>query len=310
MLLAGYSDASENPAVTPPVQLPWSVTPKIVFNPGCHTSYEFGNPFPPGQSPLSRLEFPLATWWGGVELRRDFPRFSIGIEGLTNISGDADSKMKDSDWDDEQNPTVKTIYSESSCRQERSWMVKGDIDLKVSDWLGLPDWLDIRPLAGFRWQYLDFMVHDGIQYTLYGSTPIEPLPGDVLRFNQTWWNYFAGIRSRLGLGRPFGLPRTYLNCQFDLGYAEGDNKDHHLMREGTRYTFENTTGDALHGSAGLKMDITSHLAAGIEFDWLKIESTGSHQLINKAFDVDLTFDNGVRSWSEQISIMFSMDYRF
>jgi hypothetical protein len=42
MLLAGYSDASENPAVTPPFQLPWSVTPKIVFNPGCHTSYEFG----------------------------------------------------------------------------------------------------------------------------------------------------------------------------------------------------------------------------------------------------------------------------
>ena len=47
-----------------------------------HTSYEFGNPFPPGQVPLSRLEFPLDSWWAGVEARRNFPRWSIGLQAL------------------------------------------------------------------------------------------------------------------------------------------------------------------------------------------------------------------------------------
>ena len=47
-----------------------------------HTSYEFGNPFPPGQVPLSRLEFPLDSWWAGFEARRSFSRWSVGLEAL------------------------------------------------------------------------------------------------------------------------------------------------------------------------------------------------------------------------------------
>src|SRR5512138_1097333 len=51
-----------------------------------HTSYEFANPFPPNQTPLSRLEFPLDSWWAGAELRADFSRFTVGLEALTNLS--------------------------------------------------------------------------------------------------------------------------------------------------------------------------------------------------------------------------------
>jgi hypothetical protein len=65
---------------------------------GSHTSFEFGNPFPPSQSPLSRLEFPLDSWWAGVELRLNFPRFSLGTEGLANLSQEADGLMRDTDW--------------------------------------------------------------------------------------------------------------------------------------------------------------------------------------------------------------------
>ena len=60
-----------------------------------HTSYEFGNPFPPFQAPLSRLEFPMNTWWAGGEVRRSFSRFSVGTEVLAAIPMESDSLMKD-----------------------------------------------------------------------------------------------------------------------------------------------------------------------------------------------------------------------
>ena len=99
-----------------PAKPPWSVDLKVRYALGSHTSYEFGNPLPPYQTPLSRLEFPLDTWWGSLGVRRDFSRFSAGIEGRTNLSRRAESPFLDSDWDDEERPEVKTIYSESHCR--------------------------------------------------------------------------------------------------------------------------------------------------------------------------------------------------
>ena len=132
------------------------------------TSYEFGNPFPPYQAPLSRLEFPLDSWWAGATVRASFPRFSMGAEVLTNIASDLDGHMKDSDWTDDPQPDTKTIYGVTKCRLEQSYMVRTDIDLKVSDWLGLPEWFDLRPVAGFRYQQFNLMAHDGTQWDLTG----------------------------------------------------------------------------------------------------------------------------------------------
>ncbi len=114
-----------------------------------HTSFEFGNPFEPYQTPLSRLEFPLNTWWGGVELRREFSRWSLGTRLLTNLTQNTDGDMKDWDWDDGTAPDQLSIYSVSRCRIDPSYQARFDIDLKVSDWLGLPSSVDIRPALGF-----------------------------------------------------------------------------------------------------------------------------------------------------------------
>ena len=65
--------------------------------------------------PLSRLEFPLDSWWAGVSMRREFSRFSAGVEFFRNLSDEARGVMMDSDWDDDAQPALKTIYSESSC---------------------------------------------------------------------------------------------------------------------------------------------------------------------------------------------------
>ena len=210
---------------------------------GSHTSYEFGAPFPPRQSPLSRLEFPLDSWWAGGEFRFNFPRFSAGAEALTNVSGEASGHMRDSDWDDEARPHFKTIYSESKCHIDPGCTLRTDIDLKISDWLCLPSWLDLRPLVGFRWQYFNFLAHDALQVYPGGNQPSIWLPGDVLRFEQTYWHYFGGARAAVDLGKPAGLDSLTALLQFDWGYVEGHNVDHHLLR-GPRYTYEDTDGDA------------------------------------------------------------------
>jgi len=273
-----------------------------------HTSYEFGNPLPPFQAPLSRLEFPMNTWWAGGEARRSFSRFSAGVEVLASIPMESDSLMKDSDWDDESRPDVKTIYSESQCRMEPSYMARGDVDLKVGDWLGMPVWFDLRPVAGVRWQQFTLVAHDGSQTEL--GNPSESLPGDSIRFKQTYWQYFAGIRAAYDLDRHLKVLRLKLQGQLDWAYVDGYNSDHHLLRTGNRMTYERTKGDAWHASLGLKAGLTDHINAGVEFEYLRIRTEGSHQLVNDTFGIDFSFDHGVKVWSDQFNLMMRLEYMF
>jgi outer membrane protease len=289
---------------------PWSAELRLKRYFGSHTSYEFGNPFPPGQTPLSRLEFPMDTWWAGVEIRRDFPRFSAGLEVLGSISRKSDGSLEDSDWDDDAQPKVKTIYSESSCRMEPSYRVRADVDLKVGDWLDLPAWFDLRPVAGIRWQRLDFVTHDGVQYDLTGNTSPDPLPGDGIRFEQTYMQYFLGIRIAYDLGKQTGAAPVRFFSQVDWARVEAHNSDHHLLRPGNRWTYEDTRGYAWHGSFGFKAGLTANLHAGLEFEYLWIETAGSHRMEVYDFDMRFSFDYGVKVWSQQKSVTLSLEYRF
>ncbi len=274
-----------------------------------HTSYEFGDPFPPNVAPISRLEFPLDSWWAGGELRVSFPRFSMGVEVLTNALGDAGGRMYDSDWDSN-DPDLMTTYSASRCRMEPSYMATADIDVEVSDWLRLPQWLSLRPVAGMRYQHLRLVAHNGIQYDLTGVAPYDLLPSNSIRFKQTYWQYFIGVRSGIDAGRYIGIPDLKLTAQFDVAYVEGANEDKHLLRMGNRFTYEDTYGHAWHASIGLKKGLTKNLFLGFDFDYLRISTTGSHRFLNRPFNIDISWGNGVKVWSEQKSVSVSLEYRF
>ena len=303
---ASSSESKELPAKS------WSVSLQTKYFFNSHTSYEFGNPFPPYQVPLSRLEFPLNTVWAGASLRRNFSRFSAGIETFRNITSNSTGVFVDSDWDDDANPNVKTIYSESSCRMEPSYIVHGDIDLKISDWLGLPARIDLRPVMGLRWQRFSLVAHDGVQsYPAPGdTTPPLSLPGDGLNFEQTYWHYFVGLKAGFVLGKPFRLARLNLNLQLDWAYVDANNEDYHLLRAGKRITNEKTSGDAWHASANLQIGLTQNLNANIGAEYLRLTTTGSHRLVNEPFGIDFSFTNGVKVWSEQMNIMMSLEYTF
>ena len=272
-----------------------------------HTSYEFGNPFPPHQAPLSRLEFPMDSFWVGGKLRASFPRFSVGAEGLTNVSMDTPGHMSDSDWDDDQKPSRKTVYSESKCRFMPSYIVRTDLDLKISDWAGLPPNLDLRPLVGFRWEDFHFITHDGLQVYPGSGEPPTPLPGDGIDFKQMYWQYFTGARAALDLGKPLMLNSLALLLQLDWAYVEGQNVDHHLLR-GQRFTMEETYGDAWHWSVGLNAGLTKNVSLALETDFLMLSTTGTHRLEEPG--VSFQFNNGVRVWSEQTSVSLTLAYAF
>jgi len=40
------------------------------------------------------------------------------------------------------------------------------------------------------------------------------------------------------------------------------------------------------------------------------ETTGSHRLVNNTYDIDFSFDNGVKVWSERMSITMNLEYMF
>jgi hypothetical protein len=274
-----------------------------------HTSYEFGDLFPPYVAPLSRLEFPLDSWWTGGELRASFPRFSMGIEVLTNARGDAGGRMYDSDWDNN-DPDLMTTFSASRCRMEQGYMASADVDMEVSDWLNLPQWFSLRPVVGMRYQYFRLVAHNGIQYDLTGVTPYDLLPSNSIRFKQTYWQYFIGVRSGIDAGRYIGIQDLKLTTQFDVAYVEAANEDKHLLRLGNRFTYEDTFGHAWHASIGLKKGLSKNLFLGVDFDYLCISTAGSHRFLNRPLGFDESWGNGVKVWSEQKSISLSLEYRF
>jgi len=298
------AEKDESVAITKHLSL--GIKVKRLFD--SHTTYEFGNPFSPFQAPLSRLEFPLNVWWGGIELRFSTSRFSIGGEVLRNALGDSDGRMRDTDWDDDTKPALETIYSESRCRMEPSYMVRIDADLEVSDWLGLPSWLSLRPVIGFRYQNFHMVTHDGVEYTWDGSSPTYILTGNTLRFKQTYWHYFGGLRLTVDAAKYAGKSDLLFFMQFYWAYVEGSNEDNHLLRPGKRFTYENTFGYAWHTSVGVKKGISKNLFLGLEAEHLRISTTGSHRLVNEPMGTDFGFSHGVKVWSEQTSISLKLEY--
>jgi hypothetical protein len=262
------------------------------------TSYQFPNPFPPEQDPLSRLEFPIDQWFLGLKSQYSGSWWSVIGQGWINISRDSGLKMQDSDWDDEDNPSQKTIFSESQCRLNRGII----LDLATALGNPVPRFLNLRPLVGFRYQYFSFTTHDGYQTTLSGLS--TDLPGDGIDFQQFYYHiYFGGgFFTFFNLGIPRGpLIRARLDLQLDYALVRGRNEDLHLLREGRRVTEQITNGHCWHLFAGLSFVSTNRVNTRIEVDLKRVLTHGGHLLTNSLFDVNFSFD-GSRVWSDQLSI--------
>ena len=205
---------------------------------------------------------------------------------------------------------MRTIYSESNLHLKPSYSVRADVDVSVAGWLGLPRGLDLRPVAGLRWQRFDLLAYDGTQWETWpDGTAVTPLPGNTIRFKQTYWQYFIGFKAEW-LPMPKDHPGLRLNAQLDWAFVKANNQDHHLMRAGNRITEESTRGQAWHAALGLDAPLAYGFTLEIQAEYLNIDTSGSHRLYDDFYDIDMTFDNGVNVWSQQCSMSLALKYCF
>jgi hypothetical protein len=282
----------------------YSIGVKKFFN--SFTSYQFPNPFPPNQDPLSRLEFPIDQWFFGGDYEYLTRFWSARFESWVNINKESRSRMQDSDWDHEDLPFQKTIFSESNCRLNSGWL----FDLRILLNPELSIFKTARPTMGVRYQTFSFTTHDGYQVSLDGSS--TDLTGDGIDFNQTFYQYYLGlaIQTQLntsGIFRRF--PTTDLEVAVDYALVTAKNQDLHLLRSGQRITVENTSGHCWHLGATASWNMRRNLKAMIDVDFKRIVTNGGHQLTNSLFNVDFSFD-GSKVWSDQFSVTASTELIF
>ncbi len=262
------------------------------------TSYQFVNPFPPFQDPLSRLEFPVDQWFLGLTAKYAARSWSVHTEGWVNVNRESGLKMQDSDWDDDANPSQKNIFSESACRLNKGLLFDTYVAVSIP-WLRISN---VRPLLGYRYQYFYFTTHDGAQVVL-GSGAVD-LPGDGIDFRQIFNHlYFGGVfNTSLDLGNILNnFPRVDLECQLDYALVSARNEDLHLLRKGERVTAENTTGHCWHFLVSMGLFRAGSLSARVEADFKRLLTDGDHQLRNNFFSLNFSFD-GSKVWSDQASI--------
>jgi hypothetical protein len=258
------------------------------------TSYQFPNPFPPNQDPLSRLEFPIDQWFLGIAAGYNAPMWALSGQGWINLTREATRKMQDSDWDDDTMPHQKTIFSESNCRMNRGLL----FELQMSFTTPLERWCNLRPLIGYRYDYFYFTTHDGMQRSFSGGE--VDLPGDGIDFKQTFQHfYFGGSASgTLNLQRlTTWLSQLDLECQLDYGIAAGHNEDLHLLRSGERITLQLTDGHCWHLVLRAGVFSTASALLGFEAGFTRFMTNGSHALTNRVLNIDFSF-GGSKVWSD------------
>ncbi len=260
------------------------------------TSYQFPNPFPPEQDPLSRLEFPIDQWFAGLTSVYVAPSWDLNGQFWTNLNRDSGLRMQDSDWDDDSAPNQKTIFSESKCRLNRGVLVDVSCSLNV-----IPNALSFRPILGYRYQYFFFTTHDGFQASLAGDA--FELPGDGIDFRQSFHHgYIGGVcRANPAMLSPL-MPQMYLEFQADYAIVVAKNEDLHLLRSGDHVTMDNTRGHCWHISAAWEFLLTDAVRGRVTGDFKRVVTDGDHRLKNSLFALDFSF-GGSKVWSDQFSLL-------
>ncbi len=266
-----------------------------------HTSYEFGTPdLPPaGWTPLSRLVFSMNSLWHGVGVGWERPGWKVHFEWLTPMQRRVQGDLEDYDW---YPPNPDGSFTDLGVMRQR-WTDAQMLDLAgqfrlLDRPLNLP--LEVWPGVGFRWQRLGLMASEPFQLKEFNVWQEEPWAyyGDVIAFKQEYFVGYVGGEIRATI-EGWRLPPLQVTFRGDWGWTDGYNIDHHLIREGDRYTKQSTHGDTWRVGLVFEALLRRCLSLGFEVDYLEISTKGRHHLINIPEDIDLTWDHGVRAWSNQ-----------
>jgi hypothetical protein len=272
-----------------------------------HTSYEFGANGGDFSRPISRLEFPVNTWWLNFDVRRTCPRWSVGGRAGFSVNRNSNNWMIDSDWDSEGSEHFLSDYSKGYDDIREALLFRGDVDVNISDWLRLPPSLELRPLFAFQFQRFYIVSHDDIAWS-YAKGTVSDLRGNTVSFRQDWYTYMIGMRGSYS----FNLSKymtVKIKGEADWGPAIGHSEDHHILR-GDRFSYEDTLGNALYFLTGLDMTVSKTITMGIGIDYLWIRTSGTRRSWDPSTNTNESWTDGVHVWSDQLGLTAHVSYAF
>jgi len=260
-------------------------------------SYQFPDP-DTGTNPLSRLEFPIDTWFVGLRVTRPYRRCSLNVEYWTHLNGKTFGAMRDSDWEDPGNPSLRTTYSESMNRVVDGQMADASLDWNVAR---IGRWT-LGPRAGYRWQTIRFIAGNG--YQMSNSSGSVRLDGDTFDVRYSFDHAYLGGFARAVLGRS----TLHLGC--DGGWGRVKETDRHLLR-GARLTSDEGRSTVYHVTAGVSRSLTRRVDLKLDWDFQRIVADNVLHFWNEADGVTSPQSwSGARVWSDQNSITASTIVRF
>lgn len=250
------------------------------------TSYQFPDA-PGGESgtdPISRLEWPWDQSFGVIKFGSNSYGIQVTFEGAFSILYDSTLKAQDSDWEDANNPSQKTTFSDGLA-MPRSWTFDTGIGYTV------PSIPYVQWLLGYRAQQFRFTYTDVTQGDLFGN-PSRFYPGESIHFSQYYKIWY------LGAALYPQLPYNFLGkLTADVGTVKANNVDFHVNRvPGPRFTFETTNGICWHANLTLQYWYQGLASIGVAGDLMSITTNGGHRWTEPG--LDMSWD-GARVWSEQ-----------
>ena len=135
--------------------------------------------------------------------------------------------------------------------------------------------VEVWPTIGFRWQRFDILCYDAVQMKADGEwlDPPRGLTGDTLVFNQQFYfGYIGGqLRGKLDLRVVLLIVWKF---QGDWGVVGAYN----VLSESERQSIKRTYGNMWRLAFTSEMPVTQHFSVGLQFDYTKIQTHGTHRL--------------------------------
>lgn len=250
--------------------------------------------------PLSKLEYPLNTLMlsanGGIT-------YSDLIETRVSYShnlNDPKTKMKDSDWTDDNNPSQKDIYSESDAALKASVI---DASVKIWAFRKYDEKRNVTaafgPGVGYYYQKLRWDVSNVDQwYPLDPTRPHDTASGLVMTYDAKIYSPYVAVYGKINLSR-FLLEGNLGWC-----FVTTNEVDDHVLRSKVSTTDGTGHGVKANASARYLVSRNLYLLAAVNVFNFTTTGTQHQQMPGAEFFIE------EKSKSTQFTYSLGAGYRF
>lgn len=272
-------------------------------------TYRIGRTFTQnGQSeslpfPISELEWPMASGGLGLDLAADSGR--LVLDAAVSVFGGDSGTLKDSDWEDLEEPGLRTTYSDSDTELAG---FEGDVAAALRLWGGgiHENGSGLAIGAGFLMQHWEWEGSDTRQ-TEVGASAGLFFAGKTIEYEGDLEMPYLQLRGHLNL--------TTLRLSGRVGYSPwvgATDTDDHLLR-GIKSEAD-TDGDGFFAEAGVDIPISEAWGffANANLLWLETDGTSRNRVYEADPDEDLAAGD---TWEidqeiESLQVGFTAGVRF